>query len=78
MIIYQSISNTFLCNSILQLNFLKITKIEIEILSEGQIIFPLWLHIALKMATGTSLGLRPATERRRYIVTASFIGWVQT
>ena len=28
--------------------------------------------------TGISLGLRPANERRRYIVTTSLIGWAQT
>ena len=28
--------------------------------------------------TGMILGLRPASERRRHKVTASFIGWAQT
>ena len=28
--------------------------------------------------TGLILGLRPANERRRYIVTPSLIGWAQT
>ena len=27
---------------------------------------------------GISLGMRPANERRRYIVTTSLIGWVHT
>ena len=30
------------------------------------------------MVSGLILGLHPANERRRYYVTASLIGWVQT
>ena len=32
----------------------------------------------LKRDAGLILGLRPANERRRYYVTQSLIGWVQT
>ena len=34
-----------------------------------------WLGYSL---SGMSLGMRPANERRRYIVTMSLIGWAHT
>ena len=40
-------------------------------------ISPKWVGYGLSIvSTGLILGLRPASERRRYIVT-SLIGWVQ-
>ena len=34
--------------------------------------------ISKYIVTGLILGLRPADERRRYFVTTSLIGWVQS
>ena len=49
----------------------------------GQWFFSVWVilepqHYITHFLTGQILGLCPANERRRYKVTASFIGWVQT
>ena len=37
-----------------------------------------WTHPETVADTGLILGLRPANERRHYLVTASLIGWAQT
>ena len=39
---------------------------------------PLNINQFCYIITGLILGLRPANERRRYKVTTSLIGWVQT
>ena len=43
----------------------------------SEIVGPLMVHENLQMS-GLIQGLRPANERRRYKVTPSLIGWVQT
>ena len=35
----------------------------------------LWVQSLILIVPGISLGMRPANERRRYIVTMSLIGW---
>ena len=35
-------------------------------------------EILLIEASGISLGMRPANEKRRYVVTTSLIGWAHT
>ena len=44
------------------------------------VIFPHWkqTEIRLDVRSEAALGLRPANERRRYIITTSLIGWAQT
>ena len=37
-----------------------------------------WFPASAEIIPGVILGLHPANERRRYFVTASLIGWVQT
>ena len=39
---------------------------------------PAEVPVMIDTESGLILGLRPANERRRYFVTTSPIGWVQT